>query len=266
MNDTGFYIRVAIEILVFAGVIYAFIRFLQETRGSAVLKGFVFAIVLLGLGFITVVKQFGLMHLEYIGNQGLLLFMIGIVVVFQPELRHALVRLGEARFVQRLGRGRSDERAVSDEIVTAVTRLQERGLGAIMLLERRIGIAGYAETGIPVDARVSATLLVTLFFKDTPTHDGAVLVRDGRIAAAACILPLAQDPVLPTHFGTRHRAALGATEENDALAVVVSEETRRVSVAQGGRIEEGVTTDRLRQILLSGSISESPVPAGRAAA
>ena len=94
MNDTGFYIRVAIEILVFAGVIYAFIRFLQETRGSAVLKGFVFAIVLLGLGFITVVRQFGLMHLEYIGNQGLLLFMIGIVVVLQPELRHALVRLG----------------------------------------------------------------------------------------------------------------------------------------------------------------------------
>jgi diadenylate cyclase len=258
MMDTGTILTWTIEVLVFAVVIYAFVRFLQETRGSAVLKGFIFLFLLLGVGFVAIVRQFGLAHLEYIADQGLFIILIGLVVVFQPELRQVLVKLGEAKLFHRLTAESRVVRSVTDEIVQAAERLSRRGLGAIILVERSVGIGGFTEGGVILDAHVSAPLLVTIFFKDTPLHDGAVIIRRNRVVAAGCLLPLSQNPNLPERLGTRHRAAVGSTEENDAIAIVVSEETQRISAAVRGRMEEGVTPDRLHEILAHGAEEVRP--------
>jgi diadenylate cyclase len=248
--DTIHVVRLAIEILIFAAVIYAFIRFLQESRGSAVLKGFMTLMIVLGVAFVPLVRFLGLAHLEYIADRGLLILLFALIVVFQPELRQALVRLGESRFFQRSGRLGAARTEAVEAIVEAVDRLARRGLGAILLVERRVGISGFAQSGVRLDAVLSVPLLVSIFDKDTPLHDGAVVIQDGRILAAACVLPLTENPNLSLQLGTRHRAAIGVTEENDAVAVVVSEETRRISVARHGRIEENLSLDHLRAILL----------------
>jgi diadenylate cyclase len=138
-----------------------------------------------------------------------------------------------------------------------VERLSRRGFGGLIVVERNIGIGGFTEGATLVDAQLSAALLVTLFFKDAPLHDGAVLVRGSRIVAAGALLPLSENPNLPPRLGTRHRAAVGATEENDAIAIVVSEETRRITVVRRGRIEEGVSAERLLAVLRGDESTES---------
>lgn len=239
----------AAEALVIAVAIYAFIRFLQETRGSAVMKGFIFMILLMAVGFITVVSYLGMIHLGFIARNSLTVVLMGLVVIFQPELRQALVHLGESRFLQRLSRTAGPRRTVIDEVVQAAQRLARRGRGAIILLERDVGIAGFTEGGVPLDAVVSNPLLVTIFFKDTPLHDGAVIIRGRRIVAAGCVLPLSENPTISKTYGTRHRAAIGATEENDAIAVVVSEETQRIAVAHRGALFPDVDERRLKDLL-----------------
>jgi len=149
----------------------------------------------------------------------------------------------------------------AEALVEASFSLSLRGLGALILVERGDGLGAFAEGAVRVDAALTAPLLVTVFHKDTPLHDGAVLVRGDRIAAAGCLLPLSENPNLAQTLGTRHRAALGATEESDALAIVVSEETRRVSVARRGALELGVTPARLRELLSSGAAGPDDAPA-----
>ncbi len=252
-------LKTATELWLLATIIYAFIRFLQETRGSAVLKGFIVVTVIFLVGFVTLVQTAKLERLKWIADRGLLLFLFGLVAVFQPELRQALVSLGESPLVR--GFSRRPNRSVTEELIQAAARLSRAGLGAIILVERGDGIAGFAEGAVSLDAALSAALLVTIFTKDTPLHDGATLVRGDRVIAAGCLLPLSENPNLSQMLGTRHRAALGAAEESDALAIVVSEETRRISVAQRGQLEVGVTLDRLREILgLPPPETDKPVP------
>lgn len=250
--SAGDVVKWAVEVLVFALAIYAFIRFLQETQGSAVLKGFVvFAVVLL-VGLFVMARFLGLDHLSFVADQGLPILLIGLVVIFQPELRQAFVRLGDTRLLQVLQRQTGGRRDVAQEIVQACQRCAHRGLGALIVVERRIGIASFTEGGVQMEALLSAPLLVSLFFKDTPLHDGAVIVRGRRVVAAGCVLPLSENPNLSKALGTRHRAAVGATEENDAIAIVVSEETQKISAAIRGELERGVSADRLYEILASG--------------
>ncbi len=252
-----------VEILVFAIGIYAFIRFAQNTQGSAVLKGFVVLAFLLIVGLFTMARFFGLDHLSFVADQGLSILLIGLVVVFQPELRQAFVRLGDTRLLQMLERQNKGPGEVADDIVQACERCARRGLGVLIVVERRIGIAGFTEGGVHIDGLLSAPLLVSLFFKDTPLHDGAVVVRGRRVIAAGCVLPLSENPNLSKALGTRHRAAIGATEENDALAVVVSEETHRISVAHRGQLEQAVSSERLRELLMAGDQeSDDPRPDG----
>ena len=200
-----------VEILVFAIGIYAFIRFAQNTQGSAVLKGFVVLAFLLIVGLFTMARFFGLDHLSFVADQGLSILLIGLVVVFQPELRQAFVRLGDARLLQMLERQNKGPGEVAADIVQACERCARRGLGVLIVVERRIGIAGFTEGGVHIDGLLSAPLLVSLFFKDTPLHDGAVVVRGRRVIAAGCVLPLSENPNLSKALGTRHRAAIGAT-------------------------------------------------------
>jgi len=177
-------------------------------------------------------------------------WVLALIVLFQPELRRALAQVGHTRFFRDLFAASTAERSrVVDEVARAVENLAGRRIGAIIVLERATGLRHYAELGVAVDARLSADLLATIFLPYSPLHDGAVFVQGGRIAAAGCFLPLSRNTGLKRTLGTRHRAALGVTEETDAVAIVVSEESGAVSLAVGGRMEYGVDVAALRSRL-----------------
>ena len=167
------------------------------------------------------------------------------IVLLQADIRRALVHLGRARLFRRFDRATSDDDAV-EELVVAATALAAKRTGAIIVIERSIGLRNFIESGIPLDARLTYDLLVSVFQPTSPLHDGAVIVQGDRIAAAACFLPLTINPRLSRELGSRHRAALGVTEENDSVAIVVSEETGRISIVQDGELEQGLDAERLR--------------------
>jgi len=231
-----------VEIFIVAVLFYRVLLLLQKTRAMQMLLG---AFLLVGVYFLARVLDFSLIPflLENIFRYG----AIAALVVFQPELRSALARLGQNRFVRFL-QSMEESHAV-DELVEAVTELARLKRGAIIAIQGDVGLEEYAETGSPVDAPLSAEMIKTIFTPYTPLHDGAVIIKGGRIATAGAILPLTQLPVRDKSLGTRHRAALGLSEETDAVVVVVSEETSRISVARGGRIEVGLDEGRLREFL-----------------
>jgi diadenylate cyclase len=172
---------------------------------------------------------------------------IAALVVFQPELRAALARLGQTRMMRAFQRLEGSR--VAEEIVEATERLARARHGAIIAIEQEVGLDEYAETGSPVEAPVSAEMLVTIFTPYSPLHDGAVLISGDRIRSAGAILPLTQSAVADRSLGTRHRAALGLSEETDAIVIVVSEETAQVALALGGTLERAVTPERLRSVV-----------------
>jgi len=230
------------EILIVAVLFYRLLLLIQRTRAMQMLLG---ALLLVGAYFVALILDFTLIRylLETMFQYG----AIAALVVFQPELRSGLARLGQSQLVRYL---RSmEESQEADELIEAITELSRLKRGAIVAIQRDVGLEEYAETGSPVGAPVSAEMLKTIFTPYTPLHDGAVIINGGRIVTAGAILPLTQLPVRDKSLGTRHRAALGLSEETDALVVVVSEETSRISVAQGGRMEVGVDEVRLREIL-----------------
>jgi diadenylate cyclase len=167
------------------------------------------------------------------------------IVVFQTEIRRTLAHLGRARFFRYITRTDSNDELV-EELVVAATMLASQRTGAIIAVERDIGLRNYIEGGIPLDATLTSDLLLSIFQPRSPLHDGAVLVQGDRIAAAACFLPLSVNPAISKDFGTRHRAAIGLTEDVDAVAIVVSEETGRISLALEGHVEVALDSDRLR--------------------
>ena len=176
--------------------------------------------------------------------------VFAIIVLFQADIRRALAHFGRAQFFKYFERSSSDDETV-EELVVAATTLAARRIGAIIVIERQIGLRNYIEGGIPLDATVTYDLLTSIFQPNSPLHDGAVIVQGNRIAAAACFLPLSVNPRVSRELGTRHRAALGLTEENDAVAIVVSEESGAISLAISGSLERGVEAAMLRRRLES---------------
>ncbi len=248
-----------VEIVIVAALVYRLLLLLQRTRAMQ---------MLLGVGFLAVVYFLaGFLNFSLIATILATLFQFGVIaalVVFQPELRAALARLGATRmfgFFAKL-----EGRRVIDEVVEAVELLARRKSGAIIALENDVGLDEYAGTGNAIEARVSKEMLVTIFTPRSPLHDGAVIIEGDWIKAAGAILPLTPTPLHDKSMGTRHRAALGLSEESDALVVVVSEETSRVSVAHRGRLELGVEPERLRELLegtLVGPEVRAELPAER---
>jgi diadenylate cyclase len=167
------------------------------------------------------------------------------IVVFQSDIRRALAHFGQAPFFRYFNRQEAADETI-EEVVVAATMLSTQRVGAIVAIERDIGLRNYIESGIPLDATLTYDLLVTIFQPRSPLHDGAVILQEGRVAAAACFLPLTVNPRVSRELGTRHRAAIGLTEEGDAVAVVVSEETGQISLALDGRIDRGLTPEQLR--------------------
>jgi diadenylate cyclase len=249
-----------LEIAVVAFLLYRLLVVIQRTRAMQILLG----LVLLALGY-GVARLLDLILIRTLMENLFQYGAIAALVVFQPELRAALARLGQSRMIRAFQRLEGSR--VTDELVEAVERLTRARVGAIIAIEREVGLDEYADTGSPVGATVSAEMLTTIFTPYSPLHDGAVLVSGDVIRTAGAILPLTQTTVRDRSLGTRHRAALGLSEETDAIVIVVSEETSQVSLAMGGRLERDVGADRLREIL-SGTVQGrepalGPVPAKR---
>jgi diadenylate cyclase len=228
------------EFAVLFTFLYVFLRFLRKTVAGGIFRGPGLLVWILILGFSVLVRALGLGVLDYLFSSAVPIFLVGLIVLFQPELRHGLARMGEVRMLSRLfsRRRRGAEKAVEiravDEVVAAVTTFSKRKVGALIVIERNVDLTTYIDTGVRIDAQIRAELLDTIFSTETLLHDGAVVVRKDRIAAAACRLPLTERGDLPFRYGTRHRAALGLSENSDAVVVVVSEETGAIHVAEHG--------------------------------
>jgi diadenylate cyclase len=230
-----------IDVLLVAFLIYEFLVLVRGTRAAPMLVG----VGALGLAFY-LARLGELRTLNWVLSTLLPYAVFALIVVFQSEIRHALANLGSRISLMRASTSAAD---VYDDIVLAANLFSQNQTGALIVIEREIGLRTYIESGVALDARLSYDLLATIFRPSAPLHDGAVIVQRDRIAAAACFLPLSMNPVLSTQLGTRHRAAIGITEETDAVAVVISEETGLISIAVGGTIERELTVERLRERL-----------------
>jgi diadenylate cyclase len=232
--------RDVLDIAIVTVLIYEVLKLIRGTRAAQMVAG---AGLMVGLLFLSQAA-----HLEtvnWIIRNAVGYVVFAAIVLFQSDIRRALAHFGRAPFFRLLAKGHAAEEAL-EEIVVAAGMLSKDRVGAIIAIEREIGLRNYIEGGIPLDAKVSYDLLVTIFNTNSPLHDGAVIVQDDRIAAAACFLPLTVNPRLSRELGSRHRAAIGLTEENDSVAVVVSEESGKISLVLDGAIERGLTKDELR--------------------
>jgi diadenylate cyclase len=230
-----------IDILLVAILIYQFLVLVRGTRAAPMLVG----VGTLGLAFYFA-RLGDLRTLNWLLSTALPYVVFALIVVFQSEIRHALANLGSRISLMRASSSVAD---VYDDIVLAANLFSQNQTGALIVIEREIGLRTYIESGVALDARLSYDLLATVFRPSAPLHDGAVIVQRDRIAAAACFLPLSMNPVLSTQLGTRHRAAIGITEETDAVAVIISEETGLISLAVAGSVERELTVERLRERL-----------------
>jgi diadenylate cyclase len=230
-----------LDIVLVAILIYQFLVLVRGTRAAPMLVG----VATLGLAFYFA-RLGDLRTLNWLLSTLLPFVVFALIVVFQSEIRHALANLGSRISLMRSSSSVAD---VYDDIVLAANLFSQNQTGALIVIEREIGLRTYIESGVSLDARLSYDLLATVFRPSAPLHDGAVIVQRDRIAAAACFLPLSMNPVLSTQLGTRHRAAIGITEETDAVAVIISEETGTISMAVAGSIERELTVERLRERL-----------------
>jgi diadenylate cyclase len=235
---TVHYWKIALEILILWYVIYMILLFVKGTRSEQLLKG----LVLITVIFIGT-QQLGLEAINWAITRLFPISVIALLIIFQPELRRALARLGQ------FGRHHENIEAI-DEITKAALDLSKKRIGALIVIERETGLKAYVETGTVVDGEVSAFLISSIFLPLSPLHDGAVIIERGRLVAAACVLPLPQEEKdLPKYMGMRHRAAVGISEETDAVCVVVSEETGNISVANDGKLKVELDEDNLNKIL-----------------
>lgn len=250
--------RDALDILVVSAVLHRIFVMFKGTRAVQMLVG-LGALMAASLA----ARALDLYSTQWILDNFWSFWVIALVVLFQPELRRALTRIGQGTVLQTLFGASGEERAqVVKEIVGVAESLAARRIGALVVLERATGLRQYAELGVPLDALVSADLLGSLFLPYSPLHDGAVFIHGNRIVAAGCFLPLSRNADVGRAMGTRHRAGLGISEETDAVAVIVSEETGRISLAVEGQMENPPDADALRGRLneLVGSRAASPAP------
>ncbi|HHU90346.1 MAG TPA: TIGR00159 family protein [Clostridiaceae bacterium] len=241
-------IRLIIEISLISYVVYKSIQLVRETRALQLVKGLFFILI-----FSKISEVLGLKTIAYLLKGTIQLFGFSLIVIFQPELRRALEKLGSSGFQDIMLRKTDEDRfrtiSAIESVVKACTALSQEYIGALIIIERTTKIGDIVNTGTQMDAMLSSELLLNIFTPKTPLHDGAVIIRNDKIKAAACYLPLTQNPGLSRELGTRHRAALGITEVSDAIAVVVSEESGKISYAHSGGLTRNLTPDMLRRAL-----------------
>ncbi len=239
-----------LEILIITVIVYEIMLWIKNTKAWMLLKG----MIMLG-AFFLLAAIFKMHTILFVAKESISVLAIAAVVVFQPELRRALEKLGEKNFLSSVSlfdRGKENQRFSDDTVDGIVKACFEMGsvcTGALIVVEQAIHLTEYEVTGIELDCKVSPQVLINIFEHNTPLHDGAIIIRGNRITSATCYLPLSDNMQISKELGTRHRAALGMSEVSDALVIAVSEETGQVSVAMGGRLERGVTPERLQERL-----------------
>jgi uncharacterized protein (TIGR00159 family) len=258
LQSVGFSWLDVIDILIVALIIYQLLLFIRGTHAVQMALG---GLVLVLLYWAS--KLFDLETVNWLLRTFLPYLIFGIIVVFQAEIRKVLAHLGKTPLLGAFATRKTEE--VIDEVVLASTTLAAQRTGAIIVIEREMGLRSYIETGIALDALLTYDLLISIFNHGTPLHDGAVVIQGNRVAAAACFLPLTVNPELSRTLGSRHRAAIGVTEDTDALAVVISEETGIISLVAGGSIRRDLDGGSLKQALLEAleveEAGEEPEPA-----
>lgn len=233
-----------IDILVVAVIIYELLMLTRQTRGSAVLKGLVVLLLIVGVSDLLGLTALNWLLMNIIENGAVVL-----VILFQPELRKALEQMGRGAILDKKGEDKSEEARVVDEVIHCLTNLSRRRVGALIVFEQKTGLQDVIETGIAIDAQISSALLENIFEPNTPLHDGAVVIRGTRVMAGACILTLTEGAGISHELGTRHRAAIGVSENTDATVLIVSEETGIISMAKAGKLTRHLDVKSLREIL-----------------
>ncbi len=239
---------VAVELLLIGAVVWWVLRFLRGTRGMRLVKGVALLLVVVYVVIRLLPEHLGWDRIEFLYGKFLLFAFVAGVVAFQPEVRRALMQIGQTRLFSA---PHAHVEPTVDAVVESASYLSRNKIGAIIAIERSVGLGGLMETGTPVDARITASLINTIFYPGSPLHDMGMIVREGRIAATGCQFPLAESEDVDPSLGSRHRAALGLAQESDAAILVVSEETGRVSLACEGQLSIGLELKDLREILLT---------------
>lgn len=231
------YLKIAIEIIILWYVIYMILLFVKGTRTEQLLKG----LVIIGAIFVAA-QQLRLEAISWVMVSLFPISVIALVIIFQPELRQGLARLGQFGIYE-------EEEGIIEEIVRAASYLSGKKIGALVAMERESGLKTYIESGIPIDGKVTKELIISIFSSKASLHDGAIIIQHDRIIAGGCLLPLSQATNISKSFGTRHRAAIGLSEETDAICVVVSEDTGAMSVAMGGKLMHNIAEENLVKLL-----------------
>ncbi len=234
-----------LDIAIVSVLIYEFLKLIRGTRAVQMAVG---SLLIVGLFYVS--RLVPLQTVNWMIRNIFVYVAFAAIVIFQSDIRRALAHFGQAPFFRYFNRQEAADETI-EEVIVAATTLSSQHIGAIIVIEREIGLRNYIESGIPLDATLTYDLLVTIFQHGSPLHDGAVILQENRLAAAACFLPLTVNPRVSRELGTRHRAAIGLTEESDAVAVIVSEETGNISLALDGRLERRLTPDQLRERLRS---------------
>ncbi|MEZ5990038.1 MAG: diadenylate cyclase CdaA [Planctomycetota bacterium] len=258
-------LRAALEILIFTGFFYLILKFLLETRGSGVIRGLTILITSVFIASVVLIETFQLSRLEVVFNNLVNTAVLGLIIVFQPEIRRGITHLGDQQMIGRLfGKWFKRDSEVMEQVLIACRNLGKARVGAIIAIEQVASLTQYAHGGTQLDTKVDHMLLETIFFPGSPLHDGAVVMQDDRVIGAGAVLPLSRNEEISKRLGTRHRAALGLAEECDALVIVVSEETGAISVATQGRLHYDLREDELRAFLGLGTDQVQPAEEAKA--
>ncbi|MDP4097947.1 diadenylate cyclase CdaA [Paenibacillus sp. P96] len=253
-------IKDLIDILIVTYIIYQIILLVRGTRAVQLLKGILVLVVIWALS-----TWFDLYTLKWLMNQMFTFGVLAVFIIFQPELRRGLEQLGRGKLFGRSSAEDEELNKLIGEIIKALNYLSRRKIGALIVFERETGLNEYTESGIRTQAVVSSELLINIFIPNTPLHDGAIIIQNNQIAAAACYLPLSENPFISKELGTRHRAAIGVSEMADAVAIVVSEETGQISLAINGQVvrdikEESLISKLYEELRPATSIKEKRKP------
>ncbi|PLS15808.1 TIGR00159 family protein [Bacillus sp. M6-12] len=237
----------SIDILLVWFVIYKLLMVIKGTKAVQLLKGIFVIVVVRSLS-----AAFGLNTLLWLMDQALTWGFLAIIIIFQPELRRALEQLGRGKLFTRSAIQEDDNQdRLVEAIMKATSYMAKRRIGALISVERETGLNDYIETGIPLESQISSELLINIFIPNTPLHDGAVIIQNNQVAAAACYLPLSESPFISKELGTRHRAALGVSEVTDCITIVVSEETGSISLTKNGELHRELSAENFRELLES---------------
>jgi len=226
-----------LEISILWAFYYMLLVFIQDTRAVQVIKGLIILVVVF-----VITEQLQLAVINWILTKVFTISVIAFLIIFQPELRRGLARIGQFSMF-------SKEQMMLDEIARAAVLLSKKRIGALIAVEREIGLKAYIESGVHLDSQVTSELINTIFMPNTPLHDGGIIIQGSRIVAAGCLFPLTQSQHIPKTLGTRHRAGVGLSEETDAVVLIVSEETGAISIATGGKLTKSISEEELHSVL-----------------